>query len=185
MPRQCSICSHPQKAEIDRAVLRGEGGYRVISKRFGISISALFRHRRHHLVKQLARGLAGEQTDPYAMELAQQKRAADAEHKERAIDTVAQLRAINAACLEVLKQAREDGKPIVLLHAVDRIARQIELQARILGDIQEGPTVNVAVLPEWHGIRQRLLEALRPYPQARLAVAEALKVAAVPGEEVP
>jgi transposase-like protein len=173
MPRRCTICDHPRQSEIDRALLRGEGGYRDIAKRFGISSSALFRHRHSHLVKLVAHGLAAEQ------------RAVEAEHTERAIDAVAQLRAINAACLEVLKQARQDGKPGVLLRAVDRIARQIELQARILGEIQEGPTVNVAVLPEWRGIRQRLLEALRPYPQACRAVVEALKAAAVTGEEAP
>lgn len=86
-----------------------------------------------------------------------------------------QLKAINAACLEVLRQARADGKHSILLRAVDRIARQIELQARLLGQIQETQTVNVAILPEWQGVRQRVLEALRPYPEAREAVVRALK----------
>lgn len=35
----------------------------------------------------------------------------------------------------------------MLLRTVDRIACQIELQAKLLGEIQEGPTINVAVLP--------------------------------------
>ncbi|MCP4545449.1 MAG: hypothetical protein GY835_03145, partial [bacterium] len=81
-----------------------------------------------------------------------------------------------AACLEVLKRARADGKDSTLLRAVDRIHKQIELQARLLGEIQEAQTtVNVAVLPEWHGIRQVVIEALHPYPEARLAVVRALK----------
>lgn len=75
----------------------------------------------------------------------------------------------------MLRQARADGKHAILLQAVDRIARQIELQARLPGQIQDAQTVNVAVLPEWHGIRQTVLEALRPYPDARLAVAQALE----------
>jgi phosphoribosylformylglycinamidine (FGAM) synthase-like enzyme len=176
MARRCTICDHPQRLAIDRALLRGEGGFRVIAKRFGTSPSALYRHRHSHLVEMLAHGLAAsEAPELYAGELARQQRAVEAEKSDRAIDAVAQLRAINAACLEVLKQARADSKPSILLRAVDRIVRQIELQARLLGEIQEGPTINVAVLPEWHGIRQRLLEALRPYPEARLAVVEALK----------
>jgi len=48
-------------------------------------------------------------------------------------------------------------------------------KAKLLGQIQDGATVNVAVLPEWHGIRQQILEALRPYPEARLAVVQALR----------
>lgn len=102
--------------------------------------------------------------------------AAGEERRDRhAIDVVQQLRAINAACLEVLREARSNHQPLILLRAVDRIARQIELQAKLLGQIQEGPTVNVAILPEWHGLRQVVLEALMPFPEARLAVANALR----------
>ncbi len=89
------------------------------------------------------------------------------------------LKAINAACLEVLKEARSDKKHVLSLRAVDRIARQIELQAKLLGDINDGATVNIAILPEWHGIRNAVLEALRPYPEARLAVGRALGSAGV------
>jgi transposase-like protein len=182
MPRRCTICDHPRRAEIDRALLRNEDGYRSIAKRFAISESALFRHRQGHLADVVAKGLEAElkpdsgTVEPsHAMDLAREHRSLEARSAEQAIDAVAQLKAINAACLEVLKQARADGQPAILLKAVDRIARQIELQARLLGQIQEGHTINVAVLPEWHGIRQRILAALHPFPDARLAVVRALQ----------
>ncbi len=182
MARRCTICDHPRRAEIDRTLLRNEDGYRNIAKRFGISESALFRHRQGHLADVVAKGLEAESkpesgtVEPaHAVDLAREHRSLESRNTEQAIDAVAQLKAINAACLEVLRQARADGKPVILLKAVDRIARQIELQARLLGQIQEGHTINVAVLPEWHAVRQQILVALHPFPEARLAVAGALQ----------
>ena len=187
MPKPCSICHHPEREAIEKALLDTEAGHRKVAKRFGVSASALFRHRQNHLPKVIARGLAAKPipvhreqahdpaTDEHAVVIAQHHQEVEAEKDRHAIDATQQLRAINAACLEVLRQAREEKKHSILLRAVDRIARQIELQAKLLGQIQEGTTVNVAVLPEWHGIRQTVLEALEPYPEARMAVARALK----------
>jgi len=187
MPRVCSICRHPEREAIEKALVGSEAGYRSIAKRFAISASALFRHRQKHLPALLARGLAAAPApvhrevakdpapDEHALEIANHRQAIEAHQERHAIDVMQQLKAINAACLEVLRQARADGKHSILLRAVDRIARQIELQAKLLGQIQETQTINVAILPEWHGIRQLVLEALRPYPEARGAVVQALK----------
>lgn len=197
MGRRCSICDSAEQAPIDRALIRNEVGYREIAKRFGISISALFRHKQNHLPGIVAKGLAATPVDApvednspaekvyspaeedpaitsRAVATAREQQATDVAGAQYAIDVVAQLRAINAACLEVLKKARAAENHGMLLRAVDRISRQIELQAKLLGQIQDGQTVNVAVMPEWLGIRQVVIEALRPYPEARLAVARAL-----------
>jgi hypothetical protein len=44
--RVCSICSHPQRPEIDRALLASEPE-RAIAGRYGVSRAALGRHRAH------------------------------------------------------------------------------------------------------------------------------------------
>lgn len=179
MPRPCTICGHANRELIEKALLDGGAGYRTVARRFGISPQSLFRHRREHLPQLIAKGLAGvpatSPEDRYASRIAEHHVAREERQDRLAIDTVQQLRAINAACLEVLRKAREDGQPLILLRAVDRIVRQIELQARLLGQIQDAVVVNVAVLPEWLGIRQKVLEALRPFPEARHAVVAALK----------
>lgn len=187
MPKPCSICHHPERKAIEKALLDTEAGHRKVAKRFGISASALFRHRQNHLPKLIARALAVKPTpvhrekahdpatDEHAIEIARHHQIVEAEKDHHALDVTQQLKAINAACLEVLRQARTDGKHSILLRAVDRIAKQIEIQAKLLGQIDERTTVNVAVLPEWHGLRQVVLDALRPYPEARQAVAEALR----------
>ena len=43
MGRTCTICSHPKKNEIDKAVAAGES-YRTVSHRFNVSNDAIKRH---------------------------------------------------------------------------------------------------------------------------------------------
>jgi hypothetical protein len=61
------------------------------------------------------------------------------------------------------------------LKAVERVQRQTELQARLLGELDERPQVNILVSSDGAPIRSALLvDVLRPYPDAALAVAERL-----------
>ncbi len=87
-----------------------------------------------------------------------------------AIDVVAQLRAINGAAMTVLRDARAVHDGDMALKAIDRIYRQIELQAKLLGELDERPTINILVAPEWIAVRAALIDALAPYPDARAAV---------------
>lgn len=175
MARTCSICSHEQRAEIERALAVGQP-YRNVAEHFGTSSSALFRHKRDHLAPHLARALE-EATGARAADLVREREGRRADEIGHALDVVRQLQAINAACLEILQKSRASGKDSISLGAVDRIHRQIELQARLLGELQDGQTVNVAILPEWHGLRQVVVDALGPYPEARQAVVRALQSA--------
>jgi hypothetical protein len=58
---------------------------------------------------------------------------------EQAIDVVRQLKAINAASVAILHEARQAGNQETALKAVDRVLRQIEFQARLLGELDERP----------------------------------------------
>jgi len=51
VPRPCTICTHPRRVEIDRALLDGES-YPTIAKRFGVSAGALGRHKRSGHVEE-------------------------------------------------------------------------------------------------------------------------------------
>ncbi len=155
MPRTCTICTHEQRPEIDAALLN-ETPLRDMARRYATSKDALARHR-DHLPKQLVK--AQEQEDV-----------------SQAIDVVKQLKAINGATLAILKEARADKNGELALKAVDRIQRQLELQAKLLGELQQEGTINVTVSPEWLSIRAVLTQALQPYPDAARAVSKALTV---------
>jgi hypothetical protein len=93
-------------------------------------------------------------------------KAAAAEETRQALDIVAQLKAINGASLNILSDARKSGDGELALKAIDRIHRQVELQAKLLGELDDRTQVNVLLTPEWHSLRALILAALRPYPAA-------------------
>lgn len=173
MGRTCTVCTHDKRQEIDKALVTG-ATHREVSERFRLSPSAVYRHKTGHLPARLKRAFEAQETRK-AVELVQHRAEERAKDVGQAIDVVRQLQAINSACLEVLQKARTDGKHALSLQAVDRIHRQIELQAKLLGELQDsGPQVNVLIAPEWHEVRVVVFRALERFPEARAAVAEVL-----------
>ena len=129
--------------------------FRAISRQFGLSKDAVLRHHDDHLPEQLAK-------------------AQEAEDVRQAIDHISQFKAINSVTLAILKEARDRHDHDTALRAIDRVQKQIELQAKLIGELDDRPQINVLVLPEWLAIRSALLAALAPYPEARAAAAKAL-----------
>ncbi len=62
----------------------------------------------------------------------------------------------------------------LILKAAAQLTTQVQLLAKLLGQLDERPQVNVLMAPEWLQVRAALLTALAPYTDARLAVAAAL-----------
>jgi hypothetical protein len=61
MPRTCTVCTHPERAVIDRALVSRES-FRDISKRFSVSVSAADRHKKGHIPATLVRAKAVQET---------------------------------------------------------------------------------------------------------------------------
>ncbi len=161
MPRSCTVCEHPKREEIDRALVGGASN-RSVASLYDVSEAAVRRHKGNHL--------------PAKLVMAHQE-----EDVREALDVVRQLKAINAASLHILKEARDQGKPSTALQAIDRIQRQIELQAKLLGELDERPVVNVLISPEWIELRAVIVGALEPHPEALSAVVGALSEAGTDG----
>ena len=62
----------------------------------------------------------------------------------------------------------------LVLRTYDRIQNQLELVAKLIGELNDQPQVNILIAPEWLTVRAALLSALAPFPEARRAVAERL-----------
>ena len=155
MTRTCTVCAHSERHSVDTALLSG-ATFRNIAAQYGLSLAALFRHRSDHLPAALVQ-------------------AAGAEGVRQALDVLAQLKHINAAALTVLRDAKAAGDGDLVLKAVDRVMKQIEVQARLLGDLDDRPQINVLVSPEWVQLRGQIVAALAPFPEARVAVAAVLQ----------
>src|SRR2546426_6646485 len=125
MPQICSICQHESRAEIDQALLAGEP-LRSIAQRTGTSATSLHRHRNGHLPTALVKA----------------KQVAD----EVQAETLWQrLKAINSETAAILAEARQSQNHVIALQAIARVERQVELEARLLGELNESAKVAVGI----------------------------------------
>lgn len=89
MPRQCSICTHPNRQEIDREIVAGTA-IRGIAQRFAVSSDSLQRHKMTHLTDLLASAVEAERER--GVELVTRQREQDAEREAVALDVMTELR---------------------------------------------------------------------------------------------
>ncbi len=117
MPRTCTICTHPDRSAIESAIASGTS-YRDIALQFSIGHMSVNRHAAEHISSTI-----------------QQTQAAKEE--AQSIDVVKQLKTINAVTIAILNEARIGKMHALALSAIDRVQKQIELQAKLLGDIDK------------------------------------------------
>jgi transposase-like protein len=154
MPRRCTVCDHPKRHSIDEALVSGTP-YRSIAKQFGLSESAVYRHKAEHLLVHLLK-------------------ARDVEEAARANDLLDQVRHLQGRALDILARAEEAGDLRTALAAISQARGNLELLGKLAGELDERPVVNVLLSPQWLVIRTTMLETLSTYPEARAAVAESL-----------
>jgi hypothetical protein len=156
MPRLCTICAHSERDEINKLLVDGHSALSAIAALFRVSPDALQRHKQEHLPKAITK-------------------AAEAAEVVQGDTLLDRLRQINRETAAILREARatdtKDNE--IALKAIARVEKQIELEGRLLGELQQ-PTVNVLIMPEWIGLRSAVVQALEPYPDAQQAVLRAL-----------
>ena len=116
---------HNRREEIDRALVDGES-FRNIAQRTGTSTTALHRHKTQHIPKSLA----------LARETAEEVQAGTLFDRLRFVGRVTQ---------EILREARGAKNHIIALQAIGRIERQLELEARLLGELDDSAKVAAGV----------------------------------------
>ena len=154
MPRKCTVCEHPHVGEINSALLNGVS-LRKIAKQFSVSDTALFRHKQH-----IPAGLV---------------KAQEAQEIAKADTLLAQVIALRDKALNILAKAEQAGDLRTALQGVREAKGCLELLAKLQGELQERTTINVLVNPQWVSLRTVILQALEPFPEARLRLAAALR----------
>jgi len=155
MPRNCTVCTHPNKADIDEALVAGVSSAEIAGRYRTIGERAIRRHRTNHVPETLAK-------------------AHEAEEVAQADTLLEQVRDLQERALDILDKAEEAGELRTALGAIREARGNLELLAKLLGELDERPTVNVLLSPEWLELRAVIVTALEPYAQARESVLRAL-----------
>lgn len=154
--RACSLCAHEDREGVDEAIVLG-GSLRDIARRFGVSKDAVSRHRAH--------------VSPALSRLVAKRAAAGPK------SALARLEELYGRASNVLDAAESEGKASLSLAAVRELRGIVEVLAKITGELDERPSVqvlNLATSDEWTALRALVMDALAPYPEARQAVASRL-----------
>jgi hypothetical protein len=109
MARKCSVCQHPDIADIDSVLVEGGVSYRGISQKYLLSEDSLQRHRKNHLPK----------------------REIQAAVEERAYGHHKKLEVLEKTLLLVLKRRLKDEDDGMVLRAHGQLLRHYEFEIKL------------------------------------------------------
>ena len=157
MPRVCTVCAHDDRAAIDEAIVRRVPS-RTIASLHSLDRSAILRHKDTHVSAALV--------------------TVQARREAQGAETLAdRVEALYERAGKILDAAEAEGRATVALAAVRELRGIVELLGKLSGELDERPNVNVlnvVASPDWMAVRQTVLAALQPYPDASAAVAARL-----------
>lgn len=160
MPQVCRVCKHPDREAIDRQLVIGTA-LDALGGEYGVSRSSLTRHKANHVSEALHAVVVEER------EKAGPRSALD--RLEELYDTASR----------ILAAAEQEGKASLSLSAVRELRGITETLAKVTGEINDRPQLAVFQLsasPEWAQTRDTVFRVLEGFPDARVAVAQALAV---------
>ncbi len=141
---RCTICNHPQRVEIDKALISG-ATYREIAQKYGVSKDALYRHRKNgHIAEHIAKA-ARKKEIKQAREIASVVEVKARNEAANAETLLQQITSLKDRALTILDNAEREGTREACL-ALGEVRRTLEFLAKITGELQDGkPAVNVTV----------------------------------------
>ena len=113
----CSICNHPNRAAIDKALVTRSASMRDVAGQYGVSRSALSRHKTNHL--------------PRLVQAAEVAEAAQAVTSGAAL--IDELDRLLKKALAILEAAEKAGELKVALQALREAGRRVPDDVRVVG----------------------------------------------------
>ena len=169
---QCTICRHPRRTDIEAALLAGRSTY-SIGAEFQVSRSAVQRHKAEGHLSRTLKKATNSAIIP------------DAKRDEilalvQTDEMVKWLKSLLAKSVRILNTAEESGDLKTALAGIHEArANIVALQQVATGMAQVGTLnqqVNVGLSPdEYQKTVSRIIRALEPFPDARIAVLAALE----------
>ncbi len=146
MPKMCSICIHQERSSIDAQIL-AQVPYGKIAEEFGISKTALSRHRSTHLASKVAEAMS--------------KRKADEE-----LDLIRFVDDLRRRSLDILDRAEASNSQAICLGAIREARESIKLLAQLTNQLAtDKPVTNIFVSSDWQRFFKVLLTTVKPYKE--------------------
>ena len=156
---QCTICNHPQRVEIDKALVAGVS-YRAIASQYGVSREAAGRHKRNgHISEQIAK-VAKKKEIARAEEIHAAILAQEAQEVADAQTILDEVSRLKGRALTILDRAETEGTREACM-ALREVRGIVELLAKVRGELKgDGPTINIIQNPQFVEFKSVVLEVM-------------------------
>ena len=145
MPRECTVCSHPDAVEINEALVVHHTPNRRIASQYGLVETSIRRHR-EHIPEMLAKASQAE-------EVAQ---------ADSLLDRLEDLQTRTEAVLSRVEQTENYG---AMLGAIREMRSNLEVIGEVTKELNRTPTVNLHLSPEWLEVKAVILSAVDRHPE--------------------
>lgn len=166
----CHVCASPHRHLIELALVHRVPA-RVIAKRFEVSRNSIARHRQRHMSPQQVAAILSA-IQPTGIDLEELARSESENLLGSLVAQRARLQMLSELCFE-------QGAVNAATGVERAITGSLELTSRLLGMIVTHHDVrhtSILVSTDYLRLRQAIMEALRPFPDAARAVSAALAV---------
>jgi hypothetical protein len=164
----CRVCEDEHRHLIELGLVH-RVPVRVLARRFSLSKDSIFRHRRLHMTPQLVAAIMAAQR-PSEIDLEQLQRS----ESEGLIGSLVTQR----ARLQMLSEMAFEEREVNAATTVERaITNSLELTSKLLGQLVTHHQVThtgILISADYLKLRQAIITALRPFPEAAKAVGAAL-----------
>jgi hypothetical protein len=167
-PGACQVCNSPHRHSVDVALAHGLG-HDAIGKRYDLSPHSVQRHGKNHLSPQMMAAVQ-HALHPSAVDLD----ALKVSEGENLMHNLLHQRARLASHIEL---AVAIGDPSAAIRGEAAITNNLQLVSKLLGvlvNVHETRHQHILTHPDYLRLREVLLKALAPFPEARIAVGRAL-----------
>jgi len=165
---RCTVCAHKARHQIEIGLANGLS-VRAMAARHGLTHHAIRRHAKNH-VNDAMRAAILTAAAPSAVDL-------DELRKSESEGLLASVRTQRARLQQHVELATSFGDVKAAISAESAITANLTLTAKLLGQLVQHHQVTHASLlvsPDYLRLREALVLALRPFPEAARAVGAAL-----------
>jgi len=150
------MCKHPDREELERKIASKELSMTAAAKLANSNKATVSRHMRNCVASRVRESMKPE---PITVE---------------GLNVVNALTTSHEKTLEILTDSLNDGDRRTALLAIQTENKQLELMAKLTGQLNEAPQLNILMNPEFMRLKSVILTTLAPYPDARLKLSERL-----------
>lgn len=182
----CKICDHPKRRDIEKDIMRGLSLRAVADQYKDIGYQSVRTHKNTCIPQAIAASKNGKKIIKF-------QATVEEKEEQKAIDLVSDLLSLRNIVANILNTFEniEDGlqniadpvdagklavsKSDILLKAIDRMVKVLDLYARIQGEVNPEQHLHIHNDPHVMEFMRKLHEKLKPFPDAMVAVTEMLQ----------